>query len=184
MGGGAGLGGAESSPGLVPGLTIYLLGESGYAVAPESRAFSGWTATEIHMAMNETTPSALTCAVLERVGMVMGAQEGTGPDDDPLLRSQRRKGYNIGHAQGYAEGRAEGYGGGHAQGRAALACGMLRSRGIEVSAGFANTLLEERAFAESSDAAVAAAALASESEADLLRRIRQLSDADDGSAPR
>ena len=142
---------------LVRGLTIYLLGETGYEVAPESRAFSGWTATEIRMAMNETTPSALTCAVLERVGMAMGAEEGTGPDDDPLLRSQRRKGYNIGHAQGYAEGRAEGYGGGHVQGRAALTCGMLRSRGMDISAGFADALLEERAFAESSDVAVGAA---------------------------
>ena len=125
------------------------------------------------MAMNETTPSALTCAVLERVGMAMGAEEGTGPDDDPLLRSQRRKGYNIGHAQGYAEGRAEGYGGGHVQGRVALTCGMLRSRGMDISAGFADALLEERAFAESSDVAVGAAVLASESESDFLWRIRQ-----------
>ena len=112
--------------------------------------------------MNETTPSALTCAVLERVGMTMGAEEGTGPDDDPLLRSQRRKGYNIGHAEG------------HTAGRAALACGILRSRGIEISPGLADTLPEGRAFAESPDAAIAAAAVASESEADFLRRIRQL----------
>ena len=172
---------ASSRPrGLVPGLTIYLLGENGYEVAPESRAFSGWAAVEIHLAMNETTPSALTCAVLERVGMAMGAEEGTGPDDDPLLRSQRRKGYEIGHAQGYAEGR----GGGHAQGRAALARGILQSRGIELSAGLADTLQEAPAFAESSDATIAAAAMAAESETDLLRRIRPLSDSADASAPR
>ena len=157
---------------LVPGLTIYLLGKRGYEVAPESRAFSGWTAPEIHLAMNETTPSALTCAVLERVGMRMGTDEGTGPDDDPLLRSQRRKGYNIGHAQGYAEG----YGGGHAQGRAALMCAILRSRGIGISADLADTLHESPAFAGPSDAAMAAAALTAGSEEDFLRRIRQLGD--------
>ena len=89
---------------LVPGLTIYLLGEGGYEQAPESRAFPGWTADEIHFAMNETGVSAHTSGVLERVGMLMGAAQGTGPDDDPLLRSQRRKAYNIGRAQGVAQG--------------------------------------------------------------------------------
>ncbi len=168
---------ASSRPrGLVPGLTIYQLGEDGYEVAPESRAFSGWGAVEIHDAMNETTPSALTCAVLERVGMAMGAEEGTGPDDDPLLRSQRRKGYNIGHARGHAEGQTAG--------RAALACGILRSRGIEISPGLADTLQEAPAFAESSDATIAAAAMAAESETDFLRRIRPLSDSEDASVPR
>ena len=158
---------ASSRPrGLVPGLTIYRLGENGYGVARASGAFSGWTAVEIHLSMNETTPSARTCAVLERVGMAMGADEGTGPDDDPLLRSQRRKGYSIGHAQGYAEGRGDG--------RAALARGMLQSRGIEVSADFAAALQEMGDFAGSPDAAIAAAALASESEADFLRRIRDI----------
>ncbi len=168
---------ASSHPrGLIPGLTIYLLGENGYEVAPESRAFSGWGAFEIHDAMNETTPSALTCVVLERVGMTMGAEEGTGPDDDPLLRSQRRKGYNIGHAQGHAEGQTAG--------RAALACGILRSRGIEISPGLADTLQEAPAFAESSDATIAAAAMAAESETDFLRRTRPLSDSEDASVPR
>ena len=154
---------------LVPGLTIYVLRKGGYEIVRESRAFSGWAAVEIHQAMNETGLSAHACAVLERVGTAMGTQEGTGPDDDPLLRSQRRKGYNIGHAQGHAEGHAKG----HIEGRAALACGLLRSRGIEVSAGFADTLREEPAFAGSSDAGMAAAAMASESEADFLRRIHQ-----------
>ena len=158
---------APSRPrGLAPALTIHVLGEGGYEAAPESRAFPGWTAAEIHRSMNETTPSALTCAVLERVGMRMGADEGTGPDDDPLLRSQRRKGYNIGHAQGYA------------QGRVALVCGILQSRAIGLSADFVDTLQGTPAFARSSDAAIAAAALASESEADFLRRIRQSGDSE------
>ena len=149
---------------LVPGLTIHALGEDGYETVRESRAFPGWTAAEIHLALNETTPSAHTCAVLERVGMVMGANEGTGPDDDPLLRSQRRKGYNIGRAQGRAEGQIEG--------RAAMAREILRSRGIEVPADFVVTLAELPAFAESSDAAIAAAAGTAETEADFLRRIQ------------
>ena len=89
---------------LVPGLTIYLLGEGGYETVSESRAFPGWTAAEIHLAMNEPVLSAHTSAILERVGTAMGAAEGTGPDDDPLLRSQRRKAYNMGHAEGAARG--------------------------------------------------------------------------------
>ena len=76
-----------------PGLTIHLLEDGRYRVPAESRAFPGWTAAEIHEALNEAEPSARTSAVLERVGGVLGAREGTGPDDDPLLRSQRRQGF-------------------------------------------------------------------------------------------
>ena len=57
----------------------------------ESRAFPGWTAQHIHTALNETTPSARTYAVIKRVGLELGAREGTGPEDDPLLRSQRHQ---------------------------------------------------------------------------------------------
>ena len=89
---------------LVPGLTIYLLEQDGYRTVAESRAFPGWTAAEIHLAMNEPVLSAHTAAILERVGTAMGAAGGTGPDDDPLLRSQRRKAYNVGHAEGRARG--------------------------------------------------------------------------------
>ncbi len=75
----------------LPELTIYLLEGGAYRVSGESRAFPGWTAGEIHAALDEPVPSAGTIAVLERVGAVLGAREGTGPDDDPLLRSQRRQ---------------------------------------------------------------------------------------------
>ena len=154
---------ARSRPGrLVPGLTIYLLGGDGYEIVGESRAFPGWTADEIHRAMNEPTLSAHTSAALERVGTLLGAAQGTGPDDDPLLRSQRRKGYDIGRAEG------------HAEGRAALACGILQSRGIDVSPGLADMLLELPAFAGLSDAMIAATANAATSERDLVRRIRRL----------
>ena len=79
-----------------PGLTIHLLEEGAYRTAPESRAFPGWTAEEIHAALNEPALSARTSAVLERVGTALGEREGTGPDHDPLLRSQRRRGYERG----------------------------------------------------------------------------------------
>ena len=66
-----------------PGLTIHLLEHGRFRVAAESRAFPGWRAEEIHMALNEPTPSAQTSAVVERVGAALGMREGTGPDDDP-----------------------------------------------------------------------------------------------------
>ena len=51
---------------------------------------------------------ARTTAVLERVGTVLGEREGTGPDHDPLLRSQRRRGFERGVEHGIERGRAEG----------------------------------------------------------------------------
>ena len=96
----------------VAGLTIHLLEAGAYRVSGASRAFPGWTAPEIHAALNETTPSARTYAVVERVGTALGAREGTGPDDNPLLRSQRRQG----QAEGIREGRAEGIQEGRAEG--------------------------------------------------------------------
>ena len=95
---------APSRPrGRRPGLTIHLLEEGIYRTAPASRAFPGWTAKEIHDAMNEPRPSARTSAVLERVGTVLGEREGTGPDHDPLLRSLRRREFERGIVRGRAE---------------------------------------------------------------------------------
>ena len=90
-----------------PGLTIHLLQAGAYRPAPESRAFPGWTAEEIHVALNEPTLSERTTAVLERVGTVLGEREGTGPDHDPLLRSHRRRGFDRGMERGIERGRAE-----------------------------------------------------------------------------
>ena len=89
-----------------PGLTIHVLEDGVYRAAPESRAFPGWKAEEIHAALNEPALSAQTSAVLERVGKLLGEREGTGPDHDPLLRSQRRRGFERGLEQGRAEERA------------------------------------------------------------------------------
>ena len=61
-------------------LTIHVLEHGRYREAAKSRAVSVWTAAEIHVALNEPEPLEQTSAVLERVGGVLGAREGTGPD--------------------------------------------------------------------------------------------------------
>ena len=73
------------------GLTIHRLGPGSYRRAAASAAFPGWTAAEIHAALNEPRLSEATSAVLTRVGRALGDAEGTGPDDDPWLREQRRE---------------------------------------------------------------------------------------------
>ena len=145
----------------LPGLTIHVLEDGAYRELPESRAFPGWTAEEIHAAMNEAMPSAATCAVLERVGLALGAREGTGPDDDPLLRSLREHG----RARGRAEGRMQGKG----EARTEMARQILLSRGIDVSAEFSAALVF---LGELSEQAIVSAALACASEADFLMRLR------------
>ena len=152
-----------------PGLTIHLLEHGRFRVATESRAFPGWRAEEIHLALNEPVPSAQTSLAVERVAAALGAREGTGPDDDPLLRSQRRQGFEQGHAEGRAEGRAES----RAEARAQMVRQILRSRGIEVSARF-DTATE--AFAAASDEALLAAALGCVDEADSLAMLRRSRD--------
>ena len=146
--------------GLRPGLTIHLLEDGRYRVAVESRAFPGWTAAEIHVALNEPAPSARTSAVLERVGGALGAREGTGPDDDPLLRSQRRAGFEQGRAQGREEGRADA--------RAAMVRRILLSRGIEVSEEFP---VAAAAFAAASEDALLSAAFACADQEEFLAAL-------------
>jgi hypothetical protein len=88
---------------LRPGLTIHLRGEDGFRTVPSSRAFPGWTANEIHMALNEPIRSPITSRVLDRVGRALGARGGTEPDDTLWLRAHREQA----RARGRAEGRAE-----------------------------------------------------------------------------
>ena len=137
----------ESRP---SGLTIHLLERGAYRSSPVSRAFPAWTAQAIHDAMNEPAPSARTHAILEGVGRALGAREGTGPDDDPLLRSLRDQS--------------------RAEGRAGMVRAMLASRGIDVSEGFPANV---PAFAASPVAVVVASALHCESEQDFRKRIRE-----------
>ena len=148
--------------GRVPGLTIYVLDGDAYRVVGESRGFADWTAEEIHAALNEQERSEKTYAVLERVGTALGAREGTGPDDDPLLRSQRRQGYEQGRLRGRWEGRVE------ARGR--MVRRMLLSRGIEVSDGFTAGVP-----AGCTEDVLVTEALACRSEADFLARLRERS---------
>ena len=164
-----------------PGLTIHVLEHGRFRVAAESRAFPGWRAEEIHVALNESTPSAQTSAVVERVAAALGARDGTGPDDDPLLRSQRCQGFERGHAEGRMEGRMEGRAEGRVQGqmegraeaRAQMVREILRSRGIAVSARFSAAA---EAFAAASEEALLAAALGCADEADFLAALRRARD--------
>ena len=143
-----------------PGLTIYLLDGGTYREWPESVAFAGWRAEAIHEALNEAGRSVRTNGILEWLGRVLGSREGTGPDDDALMRSLR--------GQSRAEGMAEGERKGRADALAKVARRMLRSRGVEVSEGF----LADPVFAASSEDAVFEAALACADEAQFLAALR------------
>ena len=146
------------------GLVIHVLEDGVYRESPESRAFPGWSADELHVSFNERVRSARTCEVLERVGRALGAREGTGPDDDPMLRSLRLQSREEGELAGKMEGERKG----RAAALAKMAHRMLRSRGVEVSSGF----LADPVFAESSVDAVFEAASACEDEAGFLAVLR------------
>ena len=88
-------------------LTIYFLEGGRYIETPSSRAFPGWTAEAIHRALNEHEASLQTVDTLRRVADTLAAAEGTGPDDDPLLRRERAEGRAEGRVEGRAEGRLQ-----------------------------------------------------------------------------
>ena len=67
--------------------------------------FPGWSAAEIHTAMNESTLSAETSRVLTRVGRALGVRDGTGPDDMAWLREQRAVPRAEGRSKGWDRGR-------------------------------------------------------------------------------
>ena len=131
---------------LAMGLSIYLLKSGRYVKAAESRAFPGWRAPEIHRALNEGVMSPQTAEALARVGRALGEREGTGPEDDLLLRQQR------------------------AEGRAGLVRALLASRGIVVPEGFPSAH-QRTAVAGASDAAILVAATAAGTFADFLARL-------------
>ena len=103
------------------GLAIHVRGEDGYRESLESMAFPGWKAEEIRLALTEEPLSGQAWRALERVALAMGTREGTGPENDPLMRSMSRN------------ARAKGLARGHMEAVAAL----LRARGVEVSPAFA-----------------------------------------------
>ena len=149
------------SPRRRPGLAIHRRAADGYRTVAASVALPGWTAAEIHAALNETALSEATRAVLERVGRALGDAAGTGPDDDPWLGAQRREA----RAEGHAEGRAEGHADGRAEACAEIVRSILQSRGLVASERLAARIAGE------DPAALAAVALVCRDEADLLARL-------------
>ena len=160
-----------------PGLTIHLREGDGYRVSEESRAFPGWRGEEIHRALTERRLSGKTWHALERVGRAMGAREGTRPEDDPLTRSLTASARDEGRSEGFSEGRSEGLAEGRSAGctagrlaeRVEAVRAVLRSRGIDPSADFAE---EPELLATPSLEAVVAAALSCTDAADFRRRLR------------
>ena len=142
-----------------PGLTIYVLEAGEYRESGESRAFPGLRVDEAHRVLNERGSSPETAALASRLGRALGLREGTGPEDDPLLREQR------------AEARAEQI----AEANAAIARELLRSRNLPVSAEFPADLsgADRAALGQASPAAVAAAAFTAGSVADFLDGLRE-----------
>lgn len=121
-----------------PGLSIHVRQGGRLVPAESSRAFPGWTAEEIHRALNESPMSAATVEALHRVGAALAAAEGGGPDDDPWLRRYVEDGRAEGRSTGRSEGRAEGLAAGRSEGRIATkyesVAAVLRERGIETTA--------------------------------------------------
>ena len=151
-------------PGLRPGLTIHVPGDDGYRTVQSSRAFPGWTAREIHRALNEAELSDATTATLRRIGRTLGAAEGTGPDDDPFLRAERMEGRVAGRREGRAEGREAG----RVETQRAAVLQVFRTRGLPVSAALPRRLSELEGV---STAALVQAALECRDEEHLLRLV-------------
>lgn len=128
------------------GLTIHVREDGRFREAASSRAFPGWTAEQIHRALNEQPVSRETLDVLRRVGRTLGQMEGTGPDDDPWLAAER------------------------AASRAGMATAILEARGVSVSRELATRLAGLVGVA---DAELVRAANACASEEELLRLLRR-----------
>ena len=162
-----------------PGLTIRVWERGGYREVEASRAFAGWTAAEIHAALNERQGwSAATFAALVRVGQALTKQLGTaGPEGTPRLSRHRAEGRAQGRAQGHAEGRVQGHAEGRVQGRVegerALLCRLAARRfGDEVAEGLARLLA---GWASEDLAHVGDWIVECASGDELLRRVRQTS---------
>ena len=137
---------AGGSPRRPAGVTIHRLQDGRYRSMPTSGVFPGWTAGEIYDGMTEPTPTAATYRVLERIGRALGAQEGTGPADDPLSRVLL------------------------AEGLAAAVRSLLQVRGLAVAPAFSE---RGAAFTDIPRDAVMAAAYACADEADFWRRLSE-----------
>ena len=145
--------------------TIYLLEQGAYRIAETSRAFPGFTAAEVHQAINERFMSVETVAALRRVGRLLGTAEGTGPDDDPWLKQER----DESRAEGRAEGRAEA--------RADMIRAILNDRGLAAGALLAERTPEIDALSES---AILRAAMTCSDADDFFATLARLTTAIDG----
>ena len=137
--------------GLEPGLAVHLREGGRYRTSPESRAFQGWTAAEIHAAMNEPELSAATSDVLTRVGRALGERGGTRPEHMPWLRAQRQEARDEARAGTMA----------------AVATGILASRGLPAL----SSPLSAVDLSGVADEDVVDALLACEDESDLHARL-------------
>ena len=158
-----------------PGLAIHVRHGEEYREEAASRAFPGWRAEEIHLAlteapMSEAPMSETAWRALERTALAMGAREGTTPEDDPLMRSVLLKVYGEGYATSYAEAYRNAFEEARRQAIAECALAMLDVRGIEVS----SQILEDwKLLAELPSDLLMAAAVHCTGEADFRRRIRE-----------
>ena len=148
---------ASPRPAKWHGLTIFVLQDGAYQEVAASRALPGWTAEDIHAALNETWVSEYTSAVLQRVGAALGEREGTGPDDDPLLREQRREAASQARAAALEQ-------------RAAMVRTLLAARRLKVAADFP---LGVPGFAEASGKRLAEAVMRCIDAADFAARMQR-----------
>ena len=140
-----------------PRLTIYVLEGRQYREVAASRALAGWTAEEIHRALNERLRwSSETIAALLRVARALTARLGTaGPEGTPRLRMHRE--------EGRKEGREEG--------KRALLCQQAALRfGEDVAKDLASLLAD---MAGENLTHVGAWIVTSHSGDELLRRVRE-----------
>ena len=135
-----------------PGLTIHLAGPGGYGPAAVSRAFAGWSAAEIHRALNEEALSGETAAVLRRVGRAMSVRAGGEPDDDPFPSADPGASRRAVRAEAARE----------------AVQAILDARNVPRSPGFTARL---EAFVDLPVAALTRAALVCRDEDDFLRRL-------------
>ena len=143
-----------------PGLAIHVRRGDGYREERSSRAFAGWRAEEIHLALTEAPMSEVAWRALERVALSMGAREGTEPEDDPLMRSHSARVRTKAHAQGHREGLVQGY--------MNAVVRVLEARGIAVTLDAAE---DRELLGGLSEDALMAAALVCTNAADFRRRV-------------
>ena len=147
------------------GLTIHVLEGRRYVEAASSRAFPGWTAAEIHRALNEAEASLETVDVLRRVGAALGAAEGTSAADDRFLSRELAEERDRARAEGRVEGRSEA----QLELLRAAVPRAFAARGLSVTPGL-RAWLDEIGLVEDVPALIEVAVECRDS-ADFLRRV-------------